>query len=372
MAGILKDLRLHYPKEYGGSGDNQLIPLTTQIVGDSRPMLLTLFGLVLAPCCSSPARTSRACISSGPSAATTTSRFAPRSAPRRARLMRLVVAECLVLAVAGGLGGLVLADWGLQVAAGIRAGGPAEGAGARIQRLDLRLCRGGLARFRPGARRWPRSGLCRGSTLRSAIAAGGRRTAGGQRRFRHFLASIQVALALALLACTALFLRSFWAVGAQRLGFEATHALTVRLTLPEAGYKDPDALIRHYERLQARLTSIPGVENVGATSLLPLVPGLANAQFKVPGQAPVADADLPSANYRLVTPDFFAAMRIPLLQGRTFTEHDDRDHPLALVIGASMAEAVFPHHDAIGQRLDIQDTVDGLPHRRDRRRRRAT
>jgi predicted permease len=182
---------------------------------------------------------------------------------------------------------------------------------------------------------------------------------GGQRRFRHFLASVQVALALALLACTALFLRSFWAVGSEHLGYETSHALTVRLTLPETGYGDPDSLIRHYERLHARLTAIPGVEKVGATSLLPLVPGLASVQFTVTGRPPVRDSDLPSANYRLVTPDFFESMRIPLRQGRTFTERDDRNHPLALIIGAALADAIFPKKDAIGQRLEIQDTSTG-------------
>jgi putative ABC transport system permease protein len=357
MSGILKDLRLRYPKEYGGSGDNQLIPLTTQIVGDSRPMLLTLFGLVLALLLL--AATNLA----GLHVVRAIGRhhdFALRTAlgASRGRLMRLVIAECLVLSVVGGLGGLVLADWGLKsllsfVPADLPRGHDL-GFNGSIFAFAAAVSLGfGLA---PAlAPVW----LVSRVDLRGAIASGGPRTAGGQRRFRNFLASTQVALALALLACTALFLRSFWAVGAQRLGFEATHALTVRLTLPEAGYKDTDSLFRHYERLQARLVSIPGVTNVGATSLLPLVPGLANAQFKVPGRPPVPDADLPSANYRLVTPGFFAAMRIPLVQGRTFTEHDDREHPLALVISASMARAVFPHDDAIGQRLDIQDTATG-------------
>jgi predicted permease len=357
MSGILRDLRLHYPKEYGGSGENQLIPLATQIVGDSRPMLLTLFGLVLALLLL--AATNLA----GLHVVRAIGRhhdFALRTAlgASRARLMRLVIAECLVLSVAGCLGGLVLADWGLK---SLLPFVPADlpraqdlGFNGSIFAFAAAVSLGfGLA---PAlAPVW----LVSRVDLRGAIATGGPRTAGGQRRFRNFLASIQVALALALLACTALFLRSFWAVGAQRLGFEASHALTVRLTLPEAGYKDPDSLIRHYERLQSRLTSIPGVENVGATSLLPLVPGLANAQFKVPGQPPVPDPDVPSANYRLVTPGFFAAMRIPLVQGRAFTEHDDRDHPLSVIIGASMARAVFPHDDAIGQRLEIQDTSTG-------------
>jgi len=357
MAAILKGLRLHYPKEYAGNGENLLVPLATQIVGDSRPMLLTLFGLVAALLLL--ASTNLA----GLHLVRAIGRhhdFALRTAlgASRMRLMRLVVAECLVLAVAGGAAGLMLADWGLKslmafVPEDLPRGQELGFNGAIFGFAALVSLGFGLA---PAlAPIW----LVSRVNLRGAIAAGGPRTAGGQRRVRHVLASVQVALALALLACTALFLRSFWAAGAQRLGFDAANALTVRLTLPEAGYGDTGALIRHYERLQARLAAIPGVESVGATSLLPLVPGLANAQFKVTGQPPVPDSEIPSANYRLVTPDFFKSMRIPLREGRAFTDRDDRDHPLAVVIGSALAEAYFPKHDAIGQRLDVQDTSVG-------------
>lgn len=357
MAGILKDLRLHHPKEYAGDGGNLFIPLATEIVGDSRPMVLTLFGLVAALLLL--ASTNLA----GLHLVRAIGRhhdFSLRTAlgASRVRLMRLVVAECLVLAVAGGTAGLMLADWALKslmsfVPEDLPRGQDMGFNGAIFAFAALASLVFGLA---PAlAPIW----MVSRADLRGALAAGGRRTAGGQRSIRQFLASMQVALALALLACTALFLRSFWAVSSQHLGFEASHTLTVRLTLPETGYGDRDAIIRHYERVQARLSSIPGVESVGATSLLPLVPGLANAQFMVTGRPPVRDSDIPSANYRLVTPGFFASMGIPLLQGRVFTDRDDRDHPLSVVIGASMADSIFPNHDAVGQRLDMQDTTAG-------------
>jgi predicted permease len=357
MAGILKDLRHRYPKEYNGTGDNQLVPLATQIVGDSRPMLLTLFSLVAALLLL--ASTNLA----GLHLVRAIGRhhdFALRTAlgASRTRLMRLVVAECVILAVAGGIGGLMLAKWGLEtllalVPADLPRGqdlgfNPTIIAFAALVSLAFGLAPA-LAPI------W----LVSRADLRGAIASGGPRTAGGQRRFRHILASVQVALALALLSCTALFLRSFWAVSAQHLGFEPSRSMTVRLTLPAAGYGDRDALVRHYDRLQARLTSIPGVEKVGATSLLPLVPGLATVQFTVAGAPPMPDSELPSANYRLVTADFFGAMGIPVLQGRVLNDRDDRDHPLVVVIGSALADAYFPKHDAIGQRLEVQDTSAG-------------
>jgi predicted permease len=357
MSRILRDLRLHYPKEYAGSGDNTMVPLSTQIVGDSRPMLLTLFGLVAALLLLVSTNLAGLHLVR---AIGRQNDFALRTAlgASRMRLMRLVLAECLVLAVAGGAAGLLVADWGLAYIMGFVAANLPRG--QEIGFNGTIFAFSALASFVFGlapalAPVW----LVSRADLRSAIASGGRRTAGGQRRVRHVLASVQVALALALLACTALFLRSFWAAGAQRLGFDPAHALTVRLTLPQTGYGNPEALIHHYERLHARLASVPGIESVGVTSLLPLAPGLANVQFLVTGRPLPPDADIPSANYRMVNADFFDSMRIPLRQGRALMDRDDKDHPLVVVIGAALADAVFPKHDAVGQRLEIQDTSVG-------------
>ena len=357
MAVVLRDLRQRFPKEYGGTGENRLTSLNDQIVGDSRPMLLTLLGLVGALLLL--ASTNLA----GLHLVRAIGRhhdFAVRAAlgASRTRLMRLGIAECLVLAVAGGAAGLLLARWGLEsllsfVPADLPRGRDLGFNGAVFAFAAITSLGFGLA---PAlAPIW----LVSRADLRGAIAAGGRRTAGGQRRVRHLLASIQVALALALLACTALFLRSFWAAGAQRLGFDASNALSVRLTLPEAGYRDRGALVRHYERMQTRLAAIPGVESVGETSLLPLAPGLATAEFTVAGRAPVRESEVPSANYRLVNPGFFESMRIPVRGGRAFTERDDPDHPLVVVVGSTLANAFFPGGNAIGQRIEIQDTLSG-------------
>jgi predicted permease len=357
MAGILKDLRLHYPEEYGGKGESRLVTLTDQIVVDSRPMLLTIFGLVAALLLLASSNLA------GLHLVRAIGRqhdFALRTAlgATRARLIRIVLAECLVLAVAGGAAGILLADWGLHslqsfVPADLPRGQDLKFNGAIFSfAAFISLVFGLLPALAPV---W----LVSSSDLRGAFSSGGRTTTGGQRRVRHLLASLQVALALGLLVCTALFLRSFWAAGAQRLGFDASNTLTFRLTLPETGYGDPDALIRHSDRMKARLSAIPGVEGVGSTSILPLVAGLATVNFAVTGQAPVRESELPSANYRLVSPGYFETMRIPVLQGRGFTDRDDRDHPLAVVVCSTLASTLFPGRDAIGRRLDIQDKTVG-------------
>jgi predicted permease len=181
----------------------------------------------------------------------------------------------------------------------------------------------------------------------------------GLTRSRHWLASIQIALAVALLACTGLFLRSFRAVGAERPGADPTHILTARLNQNEAGFPNRDALVHFYENLRDRLAAIPGVETVGATSLLPLVQGLATTEFLVSGRTPPRDTDLPSANYRLVTPGYMETMGLRLLEGRRFGESDDLNHPLCVVIGENLARKFFPGQSALGQRIELNDSLAG-------------
>ena len=358
MAAILQDLRRRYPADYDGRGVNRLRLLQDQIVGDSRPMLLTLLGLVAALLLLASTNLAGLHLVR---AIGRNHDFALRTAlgATRARLLRIVVAECVLLAAAGGVAGVVLAHWGLE---SLHSFMPAD-----LPRAQDLALNGAILAFSAvvslGFGLMPALApiwLVSRVDLRSGMASGGRRMAGGQRRVRQVLASIQVAVALALLVSTALFLRSFWAVGAQHLGFNSTNTLTARVSLPEVSYRDPAALTRHYEHLAARLAALPGVEKVGATSLLPLVPGLSTTQFMVTGHPVVPVTQAPSANYRLVTPDYFSALQIPLREGRGFTERDDPQHPLAMIIGATLADSVFPHHDAIGRHLDVQDADVGF------------
>ena len=357
MDVAIRDLRTRYPKDFNGSGGNTMMPLTEQIVGNARPMLMVLFGLVIALLMLASTNLAGLQLVR---AIGRSHDFALRTAlgASRTRLIRLVVAEGLLLAVAGGLIGLLLADWGVTslstfMPADLPRGHDLRLDGAIFGFAALVSITFGLA---PAlAPIW----MVSRTDLRGAMAAGGRRMAGGQNRIRNVLASIQVALALALLACTALFLRSFWAVSSESLGFDSANTLTARLSLPEATYNDRDSQIRRFDILQSRLKALPGVENVGADGILPLVPGIATIDFKVTGQVFAHDTDEPSANYRLITPGFFEAMGIPMRTGRSFTNHDDMTHPLVAVVSAALAKNLFPNQDPIGKRLDLGDSPNG-------------
>lgn len=359
LDAVLAGLRRRYPEAYAGPGKTVITAMESQIVSDSRPVLLTLFGAVVAVLLLASSNLAGLHLVR---AIGQQREFAVRTAlgASRFRLVRLVLAECLILAAAGGAAGLMLAGWGVRSLVALippslprghdlRFNGTIFGFAALVS-----LVFGLIPALAPV---W----LISRANLREAMAAGGRGATAGQGRVRHWLASVQVALALALLACLALFLRSFWAIGKQRLGFDSDSAqvVTARLSLPAAGYPDAAALIRQAERLRDRLTDFPGVERAGATSLLPLVPGLATVQFLIPGRPVVREAEIPSANYRLVTPDYFDAMGIRLRAGRGFTARDDAARPLVAIVGAKLADAYFPRRDAVGQRIQIQDTLTG-------------
>jgi predicted permease len=356
---ILDEIRHEFPKDYAGDPQNVLRPLADEIVGDTRPVLLTLLcvvGALLLLACANLA---------GLLLVRTIGRqreLAIRSAlgGSRSQLLRLLLAECAILAAIGGVAGLILTRWGLDLLLSLLPAGL-----PRMHELRLNgsvFAFAGIASVIAGlapalAPLW----IVSRTDLRAAFSSGGRSATPTARhqRLRHFLASIQISLALILLVCTGLFLKSFWALGSQSMGFEPSHTLTAKLTLPAAGYRDRRSLIAYYERLRPRLASIPGVLQVGTTSLLPLVGGLSTANFTIEGHPPANDADHPSANYRVVSQGFFEAMGIPLRQGRFLTEEDDDKHPFSIVVGAALADSLFPGHNALGKRLFVEDLESG-------------
>lgn len=356
---ILNRLRHDFPADFIGQPQNQLTPLATEIVGDSRAVLLTLLGIVGSLLLLASANLAGLLLVR---AIGRQREFAIRSAlgASRRHLMRLLLTESAVLAVIGAVIGLLLAEWseaGLLslIPSGVpRAHDVSVNATVVLFTIAVSL----VAGLAPGlVPLW----LCSRLDLREVVNTGGRgNTASpGQMKLRHILASIQVALALALLACTGLFLRSFWAVGADRPGSDLTHTLTARFSAPKTAYPDPRSLIRYYDRLQPRLAAIPTVTHVGSTSLLPLATGLATTEFTVTGRPVPPNSNPPSANYRLVSAEYFSALGIALQQGRFLTDTDDPQHPLAVLVSAALANAFFPGQSPLGQRLQINDSAAG-------------
>src|SRR5262249_15401274 len=124
---------------------------------------------------------------------------------------------------------------------------------------------------------------------------------------------------------------------------------------------DRAAIVQFYEKIQSRLTQMPGAKNVALVSILPLAPkSISFIHFRRPDAASAKPEDLPATNYRIVSPDYFRAMGIPLLNGRYFTEADDGDRPLVAIVSSVLAKNHFPDRSPIGQRLLVDD-IDGDP-----------
>jgi putative ABC transport system permease protein len=360
LDSIRQNLRRQYPDAYAGKIGVVTVPLTEEIVGNSRNMLVTILGAVAALLLI-------ACVNlAGMSLARAAARqreLAMRSAlgATRNHLIRLLLAESALLAIAGGGLGLLLATWGSSALVSFV---PADLPRIHNLAIDVRVLifTAGSILLATGICGLAPAWLLSRTDLRDALASGGRGSAGGsiQSRLRSWLVAGQVGLALVLLASAGLFLRSFALLAKENPGFDARNVLTVRLSLPALGYPDRAALVRLYEELLPRLGVLPGVESAGFISLLPLSPGHFSIPFTVADHPPATGDETPAANFRIITPGYISAMRIPLRSGRNFTEEDAGDRPPVAIISAPLAQKFFSDRSPLGQRLLLDDT-DGPP-----------
>ena len=356
LDSIRQNLRRQYPDAYAGKIGVVTLPLTEEIVGNSRNMLVTILGAVAALLLI-------ACVNlAGMSLARAAARqreLAVRSAlgATRSHLIRLLLTESALLAIAGGGFGFFLAMWGSSALVSFV---PTDLPRIHDLAIDVRVLifTGGtvllaalVCGLAPG---W----LLSRTDLRDALASGGRGSAGGstQSRLRRGLVAVQVGLALVLLASAGLFLRSFALLAKEDPGFDPHNVLTVRLSLPPLGYADREAFVRLSERLLPRLAALPGVQSAGFVSLLPLNPGHSTIPFTVADRPPRTGDETPSANYRIITPGYLPSMQIPLRNGRHFTEEDTANRPPVAMISAPLAQKFFSDRSPIGQRLLLDDT----------------
>jgi len=304
---------------------------------------------------------------------------------RRARVVRLLLTESMVLATLGGAASLVVAWLGIQA---LSAMNPAA----------LRAQRGtgfGAVTLSSIAFDWAALAFAAGLVLVVGVAFGlvpalhatraslsesikeGASAAGRSRGARmspvRFLVMSEVALALVLLAGSGLLIRSLGKLLAIDPGFDARQVLSVRLVIP-TGSTAPGALPGFYDALIARLAAQPGVSSVGLTSCPPLNGGCEGAPIEVENR-PDASAAAPIAAVPLATPEFFSAARIPLKRGRLFTAADHATSPKVTVINEAAARTLWPGEDPIGKRAgfgprrfevvgvvgDVREWADSVP-----------
>jgi putative ABC transport system permease protein len=192
-----------------------------------------------------------------------------------------------------------------------------------------------------------------------ALKEGGRTTTQGRhvRRLRRVLAISEISLALVLLAGAGLLIESFRNLVQSDLGFRGDRLLTAQLFLLGAKYpfKQPEKRQVFVDGVIARAKALPGVESVAAVNFLPLSGFWGTASFTVEGQPKPASGQEPTADSRLVTPDYFRTMGIRMLLGRDFTEHDRKGAPQVAIVNQTVRRKLWGDRDPIGRKLNFGD-----------------
>jgi putative ABC transport system permease protein len=344
-------LAQQYPDADGEIGMTTY-PLLDAMVGDIRRavfVLLGAVGFVLLIACTNVANLLLA------RAAARGSEMAVRTAlgANRARLVRQLLTESVLLSLIGAGFGLLLAVWGVDLLTKLKPAG--------IPRLDNVRVDGTVILFTVAIAivtgilfgLVPAFSATRG--LSNTLKESGRGAVGarGGHRVRGVLVVAELALAVMLLAGAGLLLRSFMKLQAVDPGFRIDRALTFDLTLPDARYREDERRIAFFDQLLPRLRALPGAQAASAVMGLPLSGLDFIISFEVKGRPPVPPAQQPAMQVRVATPDYFAAIGIPLKRGRVFTGDDRPGSPPVALITESAARQYFPNEDPIGKTITL-------------------
>ena len=195
-----------------------------------------------------------------------------------------------------------------------------------------------------------------------ALQAGSRRTSSTGRtgvRTRDALVVVEIALSVAMLAVSGLLVQSMLALQRVDSGFDSTNVLTLQFRLPQTTYSRPADIARFFQQAIERVRSAAGVESAALVRRVPYSGNWGDTPFTVDGR-PVAAGAEPRAGQNIVTPDYFRTMKIPLLQGRDFTDRDDLQSPPVAVINQTFARTMWPDEDPVGKRIRVPDFKDSV------------
>ncbi len=360
MAGIAKRLEEQYPIYNTGTGAD-VVGLQEQMVQNVRPALLLLIGavsFVLLIACANVANLllARAAVR-GREVAIRTSMGASRW-----RVVRQLLTESVLISLAGGALGLLLAWTALGPLLKISADSlpPAFSVGldgwVLVFTLVVSVGTGLLFGIVPALR-------TARLDLRETLNEGSRgSTEGpGQHRLRGSLVAVEIALAMLLLVGAGLLLRSFSRLQDVTPGFQPDHLLVADLPLSQTTYAKPEQRFEFYDRLVERAKSLPGVRSAAAASFLPVSGGGGLLHFNITGRPPKSPHDYIAAGYRTITPNYFETLGVPLLQGRLLTPADREKAPAVVLINATMARTYFSGENPLGKRIQVGATPDPDP-----------
>jgi predicted permease len=355
MTSIAKQLETQYPGSNRGQGAS-VMPLSEQIVGDIRPILLVLLGgaalLLLIACVNvsslllvrSEARKREIAVRGALGAS-------------RTRLARQFITEALVLVIAGAALGLFCAYGAMQVLTRLLPKDVLSfmpylrGIGLNSHVVEfavaISLFAAALFAITP-VLRLPLA------QLREGLTDGGRASAGTfWRRFGANLVVLELAVAVVLLVGAGLLGRSFYKLLHVELGFQSDHLATMQVVLPQTTYSKDPQVVTVSKQILARVSSLPGVKSAALTTVLP-VSGNGNTNWiRFVGKP--YNGEHNEVNQREVSSDYFKTLQAKLVAGRFFTEEDDASKPLVTIINKALARQYFPGEDPIGRKFGDTD-----------------
>jgi predicted permease len=348
MNVIASGYRAAHPANVDAPSHIEIVPLLDDAVGQQRESYLLLFGAVgcvLLIACANIANLLLA-------------RFAGRRreiaarfalGARRAGVVRQLVTESMLVAVVGGVVGVLLAQWALTALVSFGADLIPRVLEIRIDPLALAfsllvtLVTGLAIGLLPALQ-------ASGVNVLEALKEAGRGSVGSGQRLRAGLLIAEVSLSLVLLIAAGLLLTSFARLQRVEPGFDPEGVFSAQLVLPSQRYP-PEKLVAFYEQLYQRLTTLPGTTSAALTDRVPLTGGSSPAPVAVMGRPVPPMSDRPQANRHLVSPKYFSTLGIPIRAGRDFDERDSARVPHVVIVNETFARRHFPGEDPIGRTL---------------------
>jgi len=349
---ITSRIEQQYKDSHAGTA-LKLIPLQEQVVGQVKPILMILLGavgFVLLIACANVAnllltRSLTRQKEVGIRVALGASRW---------RVVRQLLTESVLLSLAGGVVGLLLAYWGTTALVSML---PPNQISAlpflQTLKIDVRMLAFsfglsvltgiifGLAPALQSSR----------LELSGVLKEGGRNTSGGvSQRLRSGLVMTEIALAVVLLVGAGMLLKSLVRVLKTDPGFNPANVLTMTIVLPAAKYADANSQINFQDQLQQHVQALPGVAGAGTVNILPLQAGN-TTRVNVEGDPIPPPGQELEANIRTVSEDYFHALGVPMISGRMFDTSDNANGQQVVIIGKTMADRIFSGRDPVGRRL---------------------
>jgi putative ABC transport system permease protein len=351
LNALSRRMQAAYPEAHGSDIGFVVKPLHEEITGRAAPILRMLMAAVAVTLLVACGNIANLFLLQG---GLRRRELAVRTAlgATRARLARELAIESSVLGILGGVLGVAVAR---ALVAILIAIGPADlprvaeialSWSAALFTLSVALATSlvfGLVPALHGSR----------SDQRDALSAGGRTIGGSNARLRTSLVFAEVTLCTLLLITAALLARSFHGVMRVDPGFESSQVLTIRMSLPRSRYSDRAAIENFYRQVHPRLAALPGIRTAAAANVVPMNGYLATTAFSIDGRA--MEADAPEAHYRMISPDYFRALRIEIHQGRPFTDADRSDSQPVAIVNETFARQYWSDRNPLGARVRLAD-----------------